>query len=310
LVVSEQETNTMSSQSGYNTITQNGFAPNEVDAEGASLLRKPSQSNDTGSSMVTRLHKHFTADISKSWADIALLGCYIITGLLDSSSVFIWGSFVSMQTGKIHRSNRRQSRTTNTMATGNTVYLGLGIVAPNDNDRWIRSGISILCFCLGSMFFSLYHRTLSPRKRWVLVSSHMIQLLLIIAAACMVTFGPPTSKETPFNIYIGAPIALIAFQAAGQAVTSRVLQYNGLTSVVLTSIYCDLFSDPSLLVGFQANPERNRRAAAPVLLLFGAVLGGIWAHSSIGLAGALWTAVALKTLVVAAWMLWAADTKA
>ena len=197
----------------------------------------------------------------------------------------------------------------NIIQKGNTVYLGLGVVAPNDNDRWMRSGISILFFCLGSLFFSLYHRTLSPRKRWVLVSSHVIQLLLIIAAASMVTFGPPTSKESPFSIFIAAPIALIAFQAAGQAVTSRVLQYNGLTSVVLTSIYCDLFSAPSLLAGFQANPERNRRAAAPVLLLFGAILGGLWAHSSVGLAGALWTAVALKSLVVLAWTLWAADTK-
>ena len=193
--------------------------------------------------------------------------------------------------------------------TGNTVYLGLGLVAPNDNDRWMRSGISIVFFCLGSLFFSFYHRTLSPRKRWVLVSSHTLQLLLIIIAALMVTLGPATSKETPFNLFIGAPIALIAFQAAGQAVTSRVLQYNGLTSVVLTSIYCDLFSDPGLVAGLQANPERNRRAAAPVLLLLGAVLGGVWAHSSVGLAGALWTAVALKTLVVCAWVMWAADEK-
>ncbi|KAM0688827.1 hypothetical protein Q7P36_010902 [Cladosporium allicinum] len=280
----------MSSQAGYNTISQNGFAPNQVDAEGAALLSKPSNQQDAKAPLTSRLHQHFTANVSKSWADIALLGCYIITGLLDSSSVFIWGSFVSMQ-------------------TGNTVYLGLGLVAPNDNDRWMRSGISIVFFCLGSLFFSFYHRTLSPRKRWVLVSSHTLQLLLIIIAALMVTLGPATSKETPFNLFIGAPIALIAFQAAGQAVTSRVLQYNGLTSVVLTSIYCDLFSDPGLVAGLQANPERNRRAAAPVLLLLGAVLGGVWAHSSVGLAGALWTAVALKTLVVCAWVMWAADEK-
>jgi hypothetical protein len=37
------------------------------------------------------------ADVSKNWV---LLFCYIITGLLDSSAVFIWGSFVSMQTGE------------------------------------------------------------------------------------------------------------------------------------------------------------------------------------------------------------------
>ena len=201
------------------------------------------------------------------------------------------------------------TRTPTTKQPGNTVYLGLGLVAPNDNDRWQRSGISIVFFCLGSLFFSSYHRALSPRKRWVLVSSHTLQLALITIAALMVTYGPATSKETPFSIFIGAPIALIAFQAAGQAVTSRVLQYNGLTSVVLTSIYCDLFSDPGLLAGLQANPERNRRGLAPVLLLFGAVLGGVWAHSSIGLAGALWTAVALMVVVVFAWVLWAAEEK-
>jgi hypothetical protein len=38
--------------------------------------------------------------VTKSWGDLALLGCYLITGLLDSSSIMTWGSFVSMQTGK------------------------------------------------------------------------------------------------------------------------------------------------------------------------------------------------------------------
>ena len=187
------------------------------------------------------------------------------------------------------------------------MYLGLGLVAPKEDDRWMRSGISIACFCLGSTFFAAYHRNLGPRKRWVLVSAYVLQLLLIIVAACMVTFGPPTSKSTPFNVWIGVPIALIAFQAAGQAVTSRVLQYGGLTSVVLTSNYCDLFSDPKLFAWPRENIERNRRTAAPILLLIGAMLGGLWAHSEIGLGGALWTAVVLKSFVIIAWVAWAAD---
>lgn len=48
----------------------------------------------------TKLSRHLAADVSKNWADLVLLFCYIITGLLDSSAVFIWGSFVSMQTGE------------------------------------------------------------------------------------------------------------------------------------------------------------------------------------------------------------------
>ncbi|WDK12760.1 hypothetical protein CGRA01v4_04041 [Colletotrichum graminicola] len=46
------------------------------------------------------LRKRLTTDVTRDWADLVLLACYAITGLLDSSSISIWGSFVSMQTGE------------------------------------------------------------------------------------------------------------------------------------------------------------------------------------------------------------------
>ncbi|KAK5126472.1 hypothetical protein LTR85_010708 [Meristemomyces frigidus] len=253
------------------------------DQERAALLGE----SDGKDRSLSRVRNHMTEDISKSWGDVALLVCYIITGLLDSSSVQAWGSFASMQ-------------------TGNTVYLGLGLVAPGESTRWIRAIISIACFCLGSAFFSRYHNYLGPRRRWVMVSSYIIQLLCMIAAALMVTLGPEDGASGPVSEWIAIPIALIAFQAGGQAYTSRVLQYGGLTSVVLTSVYCDLFSDQRLFSGITENVERNRRSAAPLLLLGGAMLGGLWAHSDFGLAGAIWTAVVLKGFVTLAWALWAA----
>lgn len=39
-------------------------------------------------------------DVTCSWADAVLLVCYVVTGLLDSSSIQVWGTFVSMQTGQ------------------------------------------------------------------------------------------------------------------------------------------------------------------------------------------------------------------
>ncbi|KAF2640833.1 hypothetical protein P280DRAFT_498655 [Massarina eburnea CBS 473.64] len=232
----------------------------------------------------TRLKKHFDADVSKNWADLVLLWCYIITGLLDSSAVFIWGSFVSMQ-------------------TGNTVYLGLGLIAPNEGIRWVKALTSISFFCLGSFFFSRFHRFLSPGKRWVLVASYTIQLLCIVLAALVVTLGTESTNGLHWQVLV--PLAAVAFQSSGQAVTSRVLKYNGLTSVVLTSNYCDLFSDPKILA--VSNAERNRRVAAPLLLLLGAMGGGLFAHSPIGLRGALWTAAALKASAVGAWLFWKAE---
>ncbi|KAH8706957.1 hypothetical protein GQ44DRAFT_831160 [Phaeosphaeriaceae sp. PMI808] len=246
------------------------------------LLGQPNGRNSAS----LQLGKHLGADVSKSWADVVLLFCYIITGLLDSSAVFIWGSFVSMQ-------------------TGNTVYLGLGLIAPNEGIRWVKAGTSIASFCLGSFIFARFHRYFSPRKRWVLIASYSFQLLFIVIAALIVTFDTVTGGSDHLRWQVLVPIGVVAFQSSGQAVTSRALQYAGLTSVVLTSNYCDLFSDPNLFK--MNNVERNRRIAAPILLLLGACWGGMWAHSSVGLAGALWTAVALKALAVIAWVFWKAD---
>ncbi|KAI6793248.1 hypothetical protein KC363_g8660 [Hortaea werneckii] len=255
-----------------------------TDQERATLLGKP----DRGQSTMIRVRNHFDVNLNKKWGDLALLLCYIITGLLDSSSVQVWGSFVSMQ-------------------TGNTVYLGLGIIAPTESTRWIRSGISIGCFCLGSMMFGHFHRYFGGRKRWVMVTSYGFQVLCMVGAALMVSLGPQTGSGGAVSVWIGLPLALIAFQSGGQAYTSRVLQYGGLTSVVLTSIYCDLFSDAKLFAGLAENVERNRRTAAPILLLIGAMIGGVWAHSSVGLAGSLWSAVGLKFLITLGWAFWPAE---
>lgn len=196
------------------------------------------------------------------------------------------------------------------MRTGNTVYVGLGIASifhPPVTTRLYLSGVSLLSFCIGSFFFARFHRFFSPKRRWVLVASFSAQLVFTVVAAIIVTLTPPTEEDksgtAEWNVLI--PLALVAFQSCGQAVTSRALKYNALTSVVLTSIYCDLFSDQNLFS--LDNVERNRRAAAPLLLLVGAVAGGLIAHSSVGIMGALWLAAGIKFVMVVAWFFWPAE---
>lgn len=135
------------------------------------------------------------------------------------------------------------------------------------------------------------------------MASYSIQTLLLMISAFLVTFGPQITKETPVSVWVALPLSLVALQSAGQTYTSRALKFNALTSVVLTTNYCDLFADPKLFAGLTANPERNRRIIAPLMLLLGAFLGGVFAHSPLGLEAALWTGVGLKTLVTIAWFL-------
>ncbi|KAJ5180102.1 hypothetical protein N7492_003312 [Penicillium capsulatum] len=237
-----------------------------------------------------QLREWLKTDVSRKRADVVLLLSYVITGLLDSASISTWGAFVSMQ-------------------TGNTVYLGLGLTA--GTNRWKKSGISILAFCLGSFIFSRFHREFSssPKQRWVLCLSSILQVLFIIAAATILTIRPSngTSDEVPWNTIV--PIALIAFQSCGQAVVSRALKYNAFTSVVLTSIYCDLFSDAALFDGICVNAERNRRLAAPIFLLIGALCGGVISNSSLGAAGVLWVSALLKFGFAVVWLVWPAEAE-
>jgi hypothetical protein len=160
---------------------------------------------------------------------------------------------------------------------------------------------------VGSFLFARFHRFFSPRRRWVLLLSYIIQTLLIGAAALMVTLGPRTTKDGPITSWVLVPIALIALQSSGQAFMSRVLKFGSLTSVVLTSIYCDLWADEKLFAGIIANTERNRRVAAPIMLLCGAVVAGVCERAEVGIAGALWMAAGLKAIIIVLWWFWRED---
>ncbi|KAE8155016.1 hypothetical protein BDV25DRAFT_146853 [Aspergillus avenaceus] len=223
-------------------------------------------------------------EVNPRFGDLVLLFCYVITGLLDSSAVFVWGSFVSMQ-------------------TGNTVYLGLGLMGVDESTRWIKAATSIASFCVGSFCFSTFHRYFSPRKRWVLGLSFTVQMLCVAIAAAIVTVHR-TSRDSPLTWQVFVPLALVAFQSSGQAVTSRALDFKGLTSVVLTSVYCDFFSTPQLPRALLHQVEERRRGGAIVCLLIGTIIGGLWAKSSVGLMGAFWTAVLGKFFIAVAWLVW------
>ena len=49
-----------------------------------------------------RLRQHFAAEITTNHADILLLTCCFISGLVDSTVYNAYGTFVSMQTGALN----------------------------------------------------------------------------------------------------------------------------------------------------------------------------------------------------------------
>lgn len=266
---------------------------------------------------------HLTQPLSPSHLSNLLLIFYFLTGILDSSAILTLGAFVSMQ-------------------TGNTVYFGSGVMGPlitpkqhNDGngrgdkgDKWIRAGISVSSFCLGSWGFAKFHwffgakkkkeeerenkngkgeKEEIPKTRWLVLFSIFSQMVFLGIAAVVIPStttiqGTQQQQNLPLDLNLPVTLALtlISLQSSGQAYLSRIFGYNSLTSVVLTSLYLDLFSDPHLFSHHrEGNGERFRRSAAVVCLLAGAMLGGCMVNFGLwgGLKGALWVAVGLKGVV-------------
>jgi hypothetical protein len=81
-------------QHGYGAVphtTSSGRTAGCLGGEHEALLGRPKPKFS--------LRDWLTKEVHRDWADVVLLFCYIITGMLDSAAISTWGSFVSMQTG-------------------------------------------------------------------------------------------------------------------------------------------------------------------------------------------------------------------
>lgn len=215
---------------------------------------------------------------------------------------------------------------TTPLPTGNTIFLALGAASlpPNQPLLWLRALVSISSFWAGCLFFSRAFKTHHPRplQKLTLALSFALQALLVVAAAILAQTSavpafaqarlPPTIDDAAEHLRFErendavtlAPLALLAFGFGGQIVASRVLGFTEVPTNVLTSLYCDLLSDPGLVKAVGKNEKRDRRVVAIVMMLGGGVVGGWMQRTGAGMSGALWLAAGIKLVLAGAWLGW------
>jgi hypothetical protein len=138
--------------------------------------------------------------------------------------------------------------------------------------------------------------------------SFFIQASMIMITAALVQAGVVSSAmesnlvQTTTKWDSEVPIVLLSFQSAGQIVASRALGYNEIPTVVITSLLCDLMSDPKLFL--LRNEKRDRRLAAFILTLVGAIVGGWVTKATQQISPVLWLAAGIKFLVALCWGFW------
>lgn len=239
----------------------------------------------------SKISNYFLVELNPRRADIILIICGFVGGLVDGLSFNAWGSFSSMQ-------------------TGNTVFIALGVSGQPEYPAylWAKSLIALTVFLLGNIFFIHLSRVLTPLRRSTLILSFGLQTACLLVAASVVQAGivspKPEDPRAPIEWMQILPITLLAFQAAGQICASRLLAFDEIPTVVLTTLLCDLLVDTKLYTRpWSANPKRNRRIAAFLALFLGAMTAGGLSKTT-SMASSLWLAVGLKGSITLSWFVW------
>ncbi|KAL5002432.1 hypothetical protein BDV10DRAFT_120811 [Aspergillus recurvatus] len=234
--------------------------------------------------------RHMKCNVSTHRTDIFLVMCGFVSGLVDGLSFNAWGSFSSMQ-------------------TGNTVFIALGASGQPAYPAylWAKSLIALTVFLVGNVIFIRVGRALGARRRSSLVLSFGVQTICILVAALLVQLGVvdprPEDPRAPIQWMQVLPISLLAFQAAGQITASRILKFDELPTVVLTTLLCDLLVDPDLSAPLKANGKRNRRIGGFLALFLGAMTAGGLSKVT-QMAASLWFAMGIKLIITVSWFVW------
>lgn len=225
------------------------------------------------------------------YADLIFILCSFVTGLGDSFSYSLWYCFLSMH-------------------SGNTIFLGLGTASLPQNKPWgwAKSLVSISSFFVGASTFARLTRRAGARQRGTLCCSFGAQSLFILVAAALIQadliphdLGNEPTSGTLFLELI--PISLLAAQFGGQIAASRAMGFTEIPTVVLTSLYFDVASDPNLTDGLTKNVKRNRRIGSITALLLGAIVAG-WLCRSGAALGVLWICLVIKVGIAVGWLFW------
>jgi len=152
--------------------------------------------------------------------------------------------------------------------TGNTVLLAVGAFGIGGAIfSLVNIGVSLTLFVAGVVLFGQLGNLLGVSKRWWLVTSSLLQTVLVfVAAALQYQYG--VTEDGPLTQLI---IALLAFASGAQVAMVRSLKITEITTAMATAAYVDVFIDPKVLR--LHNRARDRRVLFLLCLVAGSFAG-------------------------------------
>ncbi|KAF9652301.1 hypothetical protein BDM02DRAFT_3109291 [Thelephora ganbajun] len=273
----------------------------------------PSCGADSGNPDVpTEPQEHVPNNKSDQWAGLFGEGGYLwgdidtakavwplamwcfLTGYMDIvafSAIFVWCAF----------------------QTGNTAQLALALARLWEipGDTVFRTAdqqalCSLLSFLGGSFVGRLGDRMGSNTRMWLFTGT-MIQAFFTMAAAVAISqsgqgsVAPNRSSPAWTNAITFVCLGFMSASMGLQGIMGKRINSQFATTVVLTSVWCELVADPKLLNLRKGIISRDYKILAIFALFLGAFLGRA-ILAEIGSAGALGVATGIRVLLAFGWL--------
>ncbi|KAK5107694.1 hypothetical protein LTR62_000888 [Meristemomyces frigidus] len=180
--------------------------------------------------------------------------------------------------------------------TGNSVVLAIGAAGLGSSQFSLANvGISLGTFLAGATLTGQLGNNIGPRRRDWLLLNHLMQTLLVFAAAIAQGIGHGAGTGSSAM----GSIALLAFSSGAQVASMRPMRIPEITTAMATAAWVDFVIDPKLFG--PDNHSRDRRALFLVTLIVGSFVGAFM-YKGVGSSNTLIFSAAGKLLVTVSFM--------
>ncbi|KAI0037230.1 hypothetical protein K488DRAFT_39447 [Vararia minispora EC-137] len=246
--------------------------------------------------------QYLKEDIDPAQSTWPLAAYCFITGWIDVTSfsaVFVWCAF----------------------QTGNTLQLGLALArtfSPGEDRSWHiadrQALTSLLTFLFGAFLGRIGDRIGAKTRLWLVLGTFLQALFTMAGAIVLWRSGQGSVASdrgdpswTNALSYVG--LGFISASMGLQGIMGKRINTQFATSIVLTTVWCELMADPKLFNLRQIVTTRDHK----VLGIFALFLGGFLSRAalqSIGTPAALGIGCGVRVLITISWLFVPAKVKA
>ncbi|KAF5366814.1 hypothetical protein D9758_006551 [Tetrapyrgos nigripes] len=281
------------------TSTSNGTLKEEHVEDGGTTSMK----NAGGQSFWSYLH----TEVDPEWCTAPLAAYCFMTGFIDAisfSAVFVWCGFQTGNFAQLALALARLFETTSS-STGSISDKSFHVA-----DR--QALVSLLTFNVGAFIGRIGDRIGAHTRIW-LVTGTFIQTLFTMSAALTIwksgqlSIADDRGDPAWTNVLSYICLAFMSASLGCQGIVGKRLNTQFTTTIVLTTVWVELVTDPKLFLHQRVKTRDHKLIAAFCLFLGAFVSRSVLA--AVGASGALGVGTGIRLLITFSWLFVPGKTK-